>query len=150
MDMLRDLFEETVLDHNRHPRHFMERPEGTNHQAYGFNPLCGDEFWLHLAVDEEGVIREAGFDGVGCAISVATVSLMVEHLPGLTVARAEALFETMRGFLVGDRAELPPGHETLALLAGVRAFPTRIKCATLGWHVLHAALGNAPETVCTE
>ncbi|MBF0311412.1 MAG: SUF system NifU family Fe-S cluster assembly protein [Magnetococcales bacterium] len=147
----RELYEETLLDHNRHPYHYLRVPQGTNHTAYGFNPTCGDEFTLHLRV-EEGVIRESGFEGVGCALSVASASMMAKALEGLTLEEAEALFRRMTAFLHGGEPLPPeqPGLGSLALLGGVFDYPDRIKCANLAWHILHAALQQEQHTVCTE
>lgn len=150
MNVDRELYEEVILDHNRNPFHYMEMPSVTTHKGYGFNPLCGDEFTLLLRV-EEGIIREAGFAGVGCALSVASASLMTEALEGMAVPEAEALVRRMNGFLHGDHPEgeeLPPPG--LTILGGVLEHPDRIKCANLAWHVLRAALRNEDVTVCTE
>lgn len=143
----RELYEEVILDHNRHPFHYMEIPAAANRRGYGFNPLCGDEFTLHLTV-AEGIIRQAGFEGVGCALSVASASLMTEAVEGRTVVAAEALWQRMTAFLHGE----VQGHglDRLEILAGVWEFPSRIKCANLAWHILRAALRQESHTVCTE
>jgi nitrogen fixation NifU-like protein len=139
MNELHDLYQEVIFDHNRNPRH-CGKPDDANRCAKGFNPLCGDRVTLYLKVDEGGVIRDVGFDGSGCAISVASASLMTEHLIGKTEAEAEALFARFHDMLVagGDESELGK----LQALAGVKEFPSRIKCATLAWHALHAALSG--------
>ena len=147
MSDLRDLYEEVILDHNRNPRNFLKKPEGTNRGAYGFNPLCGDEFALHLVV-EDGIIKDVGFEGAGCAISTASASLMTEAIKGKTEEQAYALFDKMHKLLMQENGYTDVGK--LAVLAGVHAYPTRVKCATLAWHTLHAALKNDPDTVCTE
>lgn len=144
---MRALYEEVILDHNRNPRNFQKNPVGSTHHAHGFNPVCGDDFSIHLAV-EDGVIRDIGFEGAGCAISTASASLMTEALKGKTVEQARALFHSMHDFLTREAPAQDVGK--LAVLAGVRDHPERIKCATLAWHTLHAALERAHETVSTE
>lgn len=147
MSIDRDFYEEEILDHNRHPYHYMEIPPGATHKGYGFNPLCGDEFTLHLEIDS-GIIRQAGFEGVGCALSVASASLMTEAAEGLTTDEAERLFQRMNDLFhgIGEGVELGK----LELLAGVREVPHRIKCANLAWHILHASIHSDPVPVCTE
>jgi nitrogen fixation NifU-like protein len=150
MSDLRDLYEEMILDHNRNPRNFQHRPVGECCEGQGFNPLCGDDVSLYLQV-EDGMIRDVGFDGVGCAISMASASLMSEAIKGKSEAEARELFERMRAALTNGG--IPEGDTSLgklAVLAGVREFPMRVKCATLAWHVLKAALDGDHETVCTE
>lgn len=147
MQDLRALYEEVILDHNRRPRNFRRVPEGSNRHARGHNPLCGDQLALELKV-EDGVIKDIGFDGAGCAISTASASLMTESIKGKTIAEAEALFRGVHDLLTknGDAANLGK----LQVLAGVRDYPTRVKCATLPWHTLEAALKDASSTVSTE
>lgn len=147
MDDLRSIYEEMILDHNRRPRNFLKVPEGATHHAHGFNPVCNDEFQVHLRISN-GVIEDVGFDGAGCAISTASASMMTEVIKGKTVEQAHALFHTMHDLLTHDGAV--PDVGKLAVLAGVREYPMRVKCATLGWHVLHAALENRKDTVTTE
>jgi nitrogen fixation NifU-like protein len=150
MNDLRDLYEEMILDHNRNPRSFQHRPLGVCCEGHGFNPLCGDDVSLYLQV-EDGVIRDVGFDGVGCAISMASASLMSEAIKGKSEAEARRLFAQMRAALTNGG--VPAGDTSLgklAVLAGVRAYPMRVKCATLAWHVLKAALDGDKETVCSE
>ncbi len=144
---LRALYEEMILDHNRNPHNLNHIPAGTTHRAHGFNPVCNDEFRVHLKI-EDGIIRDVGFEGAGCAISTASCSLMTEALKGRTVAEAKRLFEGVHTMLTegADGASLGK----LSILAGVRDYPIRVKCATLAWHVLHAALGNRRDTVSTE
>ena len=146
---LRDLYEEVILDHNRSPRNYPLRPAGTNRSAQGHNPLCGDDVALHLTV-EHGVIVEVGFEGSGCAISTASASLMTEAIKGLSEAEARALFDRMHAMLTDDAAPADGTVGKLAVLGGVKDYPMRIKCATLAWHTLQAALGCATETVTTE
>ncbi|PIQ06380.1 MAG: SUF system NifU family Fe-S cluster assembly protein [Nitrospirae bacterium CG18_big_fil_WC_8_21_14_2_50_70_55] len=148
MNDLRALYEDVILDHNRRPRNFQHKPGGANHQASGFNPLCGDEFTVYLQV-ENNIVTDVGFEGVGCAIAVASTSLMTEAIKGKPIAEVEALFQSVHHLLTHKgEAAAPLGK--LAVLAGVHEFPMRIKCATLGWHVMKAAIENQHETVCTE
>ena len=144
---MRAIYEEMILDHNRNPRNFLHNPPGSNHHSYGFNPVCGDEFTVHLTV-ENGVIADVGVEGAGCAISTASASLMTEAVKGKTLKEAEALFSEVRNFLTQEGDDGNVGK--LAVLAGVKDYPMRVKCATLAWHMLHAALENGSETVCTE
>ncbi|MFQ5935829.1 MAG: Fe-S cluster assembly sulfur transfer protein SufU [Acidiferrobacterales bacterium] len=146
MSDLRDLYEEVILDHNRNPRNFLKKPEGTNHQAYGFNPLCGDEFTVYLVV-EDGTVKDVGFEGAGCAISTASASLMTEAVRGKSIEEAQALFQGVRNLLTqqGDVPDLGK----LAVLSGVHAYPSRVKCATLAWHTLQAALENRQDEMVT-
>jgi nitrogen fixation NifU-like protein len=151
MNDLRELYEEVILDHNRNPRNYPKKPEGANHSAHGFNPLCGDEFNIHLKVENDE-IKDIGFEGAGCAISTASASLMTEALKGKHVAEAEALFEKVHELLteekqVGDPTEL---LGKLTVLTGVKEFPMRVKCATLAWHTMQAALNDENATVTTE
>lgn len=148
---LSQLYQEVVIDHNRNPRNFgrMENPDRT---AEGYNPLCGDQLILYLRLAEGGRIDAISFDGSGCAISVASASLMTEYVEGKTVAEAERLFGRFQGMVtdVEHQAEPPAELGKLAVLAGVRAFPSRVKCATLSWHTLRAALHGDGQTVSTE
>jgi nitrogen fixation NifU-like protein len=147
MSDLSDLYQQVILDHNRNPRNF-RRLENANRTAEGNNPLCGDRINVYVDVDGDA-IRDIGFVmpvGAGCAISKASASLMTEAVKGKSVAEAEALFQAVRDMLAGGKAA--PGK--LAAFGGVRAFPSRIKCANLSWHALHAALQNSSEPVTTE
>lgn len=150
MSDLQDLYQEVIFDHNRNPRHH-GKPADTNRCAQGFNPLCGDKVTLYLKVDEKGIIRDVGFDGAGCAISVASASLMTDTLIGKTEQEAEALFKRFHDMLMGD-GDGDPNNDLgkLEALSGVREFPSRIKCATLAWHALHAALKEGGKPVSTE
>jgi nitrogen fixation protein NifU and related proteins len=150
MSELTDLYQEVILDHNKRPRNF-GRPASANRSAEGFNPLCGDHITVHLLV-EGGVIREVAFEGSGCAVSKASASMMTEALKGRTEADAAALFETFRrlvtGCLLPEGGTAPLGK--LAVFSGVSEFPTRVKCATLAWHTLRAALEGRHEAISTE
>jgi len=149
MSDLRDLYQEVILDHNRRPRNFGPLA-GANHSAAGFNPLCGDQLTLHLKV-VDGVIEDVRFEGAGCAISTASASLMTEALKGKSEEEAQALFEGVHALLTtghGTDSAVPLGK--LEVLSGVREFPVRVKCATLAWHTLQAALHDENRPVSTE
>lgn len=147
---LKDLYQQVIVDHNKSPRNFHVMPDATNH-ADGFNPLCGDTFTLYLKLDAANIIRDVSFKGSGCAISTASASLMTEQLKGKTVTEAESLFTRFHHMVTSDLAELAntEGLGKLAALGGVREFPSRIKCATLCWHTLNAALAG-DEVASTE
>jgi nitrogen fixation NifU-like protein len=150
MSDLQDLYQKVILDHDRRPRNFRELPQPAR-RAEGYNPLCGDRLTLYVDLDGD-VIRDVSFVGSGCAISKASASLMTDALKGRTVRDAEALFEKFHDMVTSD-PEAPVTHDVgkLSVLAGVREFPTRIKCASLAWHTLKAALkAGAGETVSTE
>jgi nitrogen fixation protein NifU and related proteins len=147
MNDLRELYQEVIFDHNRKPRNFGPLI-GANRQAQGFNPLCGDRLELYLKV-EGGAIKEVSFVGSGCAISTASASLMTESLKGKTEQEARALFKGFHDLVTGA-GEPPARLGKLAVLAGVREFPARVKCATLAWHTMQAALQNDPQPVSTE
>ncbi|MCS4502638.1 Zinc-dependent sulfurtransferase SufU [wastewater metagenome] len=144
MSELRDLYQEVILDHNKHPRNF-HPVDPHSHEADGYNPLCGDRVHLELQVDDNGVIESIGFQGDGCAISTASASIMTEALKGHTVEEAKALFERFRHLVTEDDAEVDPSMGKVAVLAGVREFPMRVKCATLAWHTFDAAIREAGE-----
>jgi len=143
----RSLYEEVILEHNRHPRHYPENPPGSNHHGHGFNPLCNDEVSLHLKV-EDGVIREVGFEGAGCAVSMASASMLTEAVLGKQVGETRVLFKRVHAMIAGDGPS--DGVGKLKVLAGVKEFPMRVKCATLPWHTLMAALEDRDTTVTTE
>jgi nitrogen fixation NifU-like protein len=154
---LRDLYQDIILDHGRKPRNF-RKPEHPSHIAQGHNPLCGDRVTVYLTLDGDR-IADVAFEGKGCAISTASSSLMTEVLKDKTLAEAEQLFQAFHDTVTGrdETAELPASLEDdldrLMPLSGVKAYPARVKCATLPWHALEAALksgGVAPEPVKTE
>jgi len=149
MPDLRDLYQEVILDHNRRPRNF-GRLIDANRSAEGFNPLCGDQLTLYLKLVND-VIEDVRFEGTGCAISTASASLMTEALKGKTRAQAQALFDGFHALLTTDDCgdDLVPLGK-LEVLSGVREFPMRVKCATLAWHALQAALRNETRLVSTE
>ena len=146
---LRALYQEVIIDHGRRPRNFGPLPEA-NHNATGYNPLCGDKVTLHLKVKDD-VIDDVRFEGAGCAISMASASMMSEALKGHTVADANALFARFHA-LFEEQAPAPDAASLgkLEALTGVREFPSRVKCATLAWHTLTAALADGQQPVSTE
>ena len=147
MSGLRDLYQEVILDHNKRPRNFRALAPSTHH-ADGYNPLCGDKVTVYLNIDD-GIIQDIAFQGSGCAISTASASLMTEALKGKPVVEVEPLFEEFHDVVTGT-AEPSPALGKLAILAGVRDYPARVKCATLAWHTLRAALENQAQPVSTE
>jgi len=150
---LRSLYEEVILDHNRNPRNYPKKPDGCNGTAHGHNPLCGDEVQVHVRL-EDGVIQDIGFEGQGCAISTASASLMTEALKGKTKADAAMLFDAIHNLLTekvsNDSDEAADRLGKLTVLGGVKEFPMRVKCATLAWHTLAAALERNSDPVTTE
>ncbi len=149
MSDLRDLYQEVILDHNKHPRNFGEI-EGADRHADGYNPLCGDRLAVYLNLDGDR-ITDVAFLGSGCAISKASASLMTDAVKGKTVAEARELFARFHA-MITDAAEAaaPAAVGKLAVLAGVRDYPTRVKCASLAWHTLRAACDDRHERVSTE
>ncbi|HUO99771.1 MAG TPA: SUF system NifU family Fe-S cluster assembly protein [Rhizomicrobium sp.] len=140
-DSLRELYQEVILDHSRHPRHFGPLQHAT-HNGEGYNPLCGDRVEVHMVLDGDGRITDIRFEGRGCAISQASASLMTDMVAGRTMKEAEKL---MSGFLHLVKGEDASGlseddHDRLNVMAGVSAFPMRVKCATLAWHTMKSAL----------
>lgn len=149
-DELRELYRELILDHAQNPRHF-GRLSAATHFAEGINPLCGDKLKLYLRLDEHQIIEAASFEGSGCAISMASASLLTDVVIGLSVAEAEAWFAAVTARLAG------PGNEVSGIdlgkihaLDGVRDFPSRIKCATLAWHALDSAVHKHATPASTE
>lgn len=146
---LRQLYQEIILDHGKHPRNFGPL-DPHSHKAMGNNPLCGDQLAVFAQVDGDGRIEGVNFQGRGCAISTASASMMTEILEGKTTADAEALFQAFHHLCTVDDDVSVPEHleedfERLQVLAGVRDFPMRVKCATLGWHTLDSALKGKDE-----
>jgi nitrogen fixation NifU-like protein len=148
---LRELYQEIILDHSRHPRHF-GRLADANRTAEGFNPLCGDKVQIDLIVDGNDRIADVAFDGKGCAISVASASLMAEILKGRTVEEAEQLMGGFLELVKGGSAEglSADDREHLEVMAGVSEFPMRVKCATLAWHAMRSALDGVDSVAKTE
>jgi len=135
---LNDLYQEVILDHNRRPRNFHALADAS-HQAEGYNPLCGDRLTLYLKIDD-GVIREVAFEGSGCAISKASASLMTDAVKGRSTADARALVDRFQRMVTTPPELAVEDLGKLSALAGVREFPVRVKCASLAWHTLKAAM----------
>ena len=150
MSDLRELYQELILDHTKRPRNF-GRLETANCQADGYNPLCGDKVTVFLNVENDDV-NDIRFQGSGCAISTASASLMTESLKGKTVADAKTLFARFHELLTGKSDQLPDLEALgkLAVFSGVKEFPIRVKCATLAWHTMNAALSHQQQPVSTE
>jgi len=148
MSDLSDLYQEVILDHNKRPRNFHTLP-GASHEAEGFNPLCGDRLHLYLRVEDD-VITEVGFQGSGCAISKASASLMTDSVKGRPVAEARALFTRFHTMVTTPPEQAVEDMGKLSALAGVREFPVRVKCASLAWHTLKAALEQSQQPAHTE
>lgn len=147
-DELRDLYRELILDHARKPRHF-GKLENATHTAEGINPLCGDKLHLYLQLEDD-VIKNAAFEGAGCAISVASASLLTDTVIGLTIAEANHWFEQVTRRLTDDSATVDIELGKLQALEGVREFPIRVKCATLAWHALRSAIEQQSTAASTE
>ena len=147
MDLV-DLYRDVIVDHNRRPRNF-GRLEQANHSAEGNNPLCGDTLHVFLEMKDD-IIRDIRFEGAGCAISTASASLMSEAVKGRSRAEVADFFASVHRMLTRHDAEEDPGLGKLAALAGVRDFPMRVKCASLCWHTLNAALADSAAPVSTE
>ena len=147
---LRDLYQEVILEHSKAPRNYREL-EGAQRKAEGYNPLCGDRFTVYLQMDGDS-IQDIGFQGSGCAISKASASMMTQSLKGKTRAQADELFHRFHNVVTGqpptsgDQPELGK----LTVFSGVSEFPARVKCATLAWHTLQAALEGTQDAVSTE
>lgn len=144
---LRELYQEVIFDHNRHPRNFHAMSDASC-LAHGHNPLCGDQLTVYVRV-KDGVVADVSFEGHGCAISTASASLMTEAVVGKPITEAEALFHDFHAMLT-EQAPANRDFGKLEVLSGVREFPSRVKCATLAWHTLHNALTNAVDTAQTE
>jgi nitrogen fixation protein NifU and related proteins len=150
MPDLKDLYQDALLDHYKKPRNH-HKPDHANRQAEGFNPLCGDKICVYLNV-EDGIIRDIGFDGMGCAISIAAASMMTESVKGKTEDEAKKTHDNFLHLLTNR----PESHSQMNVLgnlisfSSVRDYPVRVKCATLSWHTLRAALEGNPETITTE
>ncbi|HEX4007124.1 MAG TPA: SUF system NifU family Fe-S cluster assembly protein [Acidobacteriaceae bacterium] len=147
MAELRDLYQEVILEHSKAPRNYKE-PAHTNHKAEGYNPLCGDRFTVYLEMDGD-TVRDIGFQGAGCAISKASASMMTQSVKGKTKAEAHKIFERFHALVTGhphEEADLGK----LAVFSGVSEFPARVKCASLAWHTLEAALEGKHENISTE
>lgn len=146
---LRELYRELILDHARNPRNFGKLDRAT-HQAEGINPLCGDKLRLYLSLDDNDTVNAAAFEGSGCAISVASASLLTERIPGMTKNEALDFFTAIVSALTNSEIGTEPDLGKLAALQGVREFPARVKCATLSWHTMASALKRDAEPATTE
>lgn len=148
MSDLRELYQDVILEHSKAPRNFRQL-KSANHKAEGYNPLCGDHFTIYIDLEGDS-IRDISFDGSGCAISKASASMMTQSVKGKSKEEAAKLFERFHKLVTGqpngDREDLGK----LAVFAGVSEFPVRVKCATLAWHTLQAALEGKQEKVSTE
>ncbi len=149
MSELSELYQQVILDHNKKPRNF-RKLEAANHTAEGYNPLCGDQLTVYLDL-EGGLVKDVGFEGSGCAISKAAASMMTQAVKGKSKEQAENLFNEFHSMVTGELNEETEENNlgNLKIFAGVREFPVRVKCATLPWHTLHAAL-NQKDQVSTE
>jgi nitrogen fixation NifU-like protein len=146
MSDLRDLYQETILDHGKNPRNF-GKLDGANHEAQGHNPLCGDRLTVFVKT-EEGRISEVTFEGNGCAISMASASMMGEALKGMAVEEADKVFRNFHELVTAETEGTPEEDlGKLVVFSGVREFPVRVKCATLAWHTLRAALEKQVDDV---
>lgn len=148
MDELRELYQEVILDHGKNPRN-LRHPPDANREARGENPMCGDKFTVYLKVNDRGLVEDCAFEGRGCAISTASASMMTELVRGKTQAEAHVLFETFHDLCTKDEEHHhdhgPVDEDTmekLMVLSGVRQFPVRVKCATLAWHAMNAAIAG--------
>jgi nitrogen fixation NifU-like protein len=149
MSELSELYQQVILDHNKKPRNF-RKLESANHSAEGFNPLCGDQLTVYLNLEDDAV-KEISFEGSGCAISKAAASMMTQAVKGKSKQEAEQLFSEFHQMVTGglDEQNTENGLGNLKIFSGVREFPVRVKCASLPWHTMHAALHNQ-ELVSTE
>jgi nitrogen fixation NifU-like protein len=148
MSDLRELYQQVILDHHKRPHNFGKLEHG-NRKAEGFNPLCGDRITLYLDVTQ-GIVRDVRFEGAGCAISTASASMMTDALKGKTETEVQKLFDRFHELVTGKSHEDPATLGKLAVFSGIREYPVRVKCATLAWHTLRAALQQSAETVATE
>lgn len=148
MSDLRELYQETIIDHGRHPRNFGALPEANHHQE-GFNPLCGDKITLHV-IEKNGVVEKLMFEGSGCAISMASASLMTDMLKGKSIQDINEIFTAFHELVTHNDHSVSDKLGKLAVLGGVAEFPARVKCATLAWHTLNAALKNKSGVISTE
>ena len=149
-DHRQELYQQTILEHNRNPRNF-GKLEPATHQAEGYSPLCGDHLFVYLNLDDNGVIETVKFEGSGCAISKASASMMTTALKGKTVAEARTLFEEFHRLVIGElKPDREPNHlGKLSVFSGIWQYPSRVKCASLSWHTLKGALEKT-KSVSTE
>lgn len=149
MSELSELYQQVILDHNKKPRNF-HKLESANRTSEGFNPLCGDHLHVYLQLEDE-LVKDISFEGSGCAISKAAASMMTQSLKGKSIEEAESLFQEFHGMVMGelDEEATPNSLGRLTIFSGVRDFPARVKCASLAWHTMRAAL-RGEETTSTE
>ena len=148
MSELRDLYQEVILDHSKHPRN-RRKPGAFTQKAEGYNPLCGDRITIYLRL-EDGVVRGVSFQGSGCAISKASASMMTAELKGKRESDAGELFDKVHKMLTGDGVDGGQSLGKLTVLSGVSKFPARVKCASLAWHTMNSALKGGSEVASTE
>lgn len=151
MTELRDLYQAVILDHNNNPRNFGKLTSANRH-AEGVNPLCGDQVNVFFSLDDDAWVKEVGFEGRGCAICMASASIMTETVKHLSIVQADQYVTAFCSLAGGEKSEVTEGLDlsTLKVLAGVKAYPARIKCATLAWHTARSALSNGAARVTTE
>ena len=151
MSDLRELYQTTILDHNKKPRNFC-KPDGANREANGWNPLCGDKVTVYLTVDDDDVVQEVGFQGSGCAISTASASMMTQTVKGKTLKEVLEAFDRFHDLVASPSPPVadPEALGKLTVFSGVRDYPMRVKCATLPWHTLRSAVRGEGETAKTE
>ena len=149
MSELSELYQQVILDHNKKPRNF-RKLDTASHSAAGYNPLCGDQLTVYLDLEGD-VVKDVGFEGSGCAISKASASMMTQAVKGKSKEYAETLFKEFHSMVTGelDEESVENSLGNLKIFAGVREFPVRVKCATLPWHTMHAAL-NKQDQISTE
>jgi nitrogen fixation protein NifU and related proteins len=149
MSELSELYQQVILDHNKKPRNF-RKLDTANHSAEGYNPLCGDHLTIYMDLEDD-LVKDVGFEGSGCAISKASASMMTQAIKGKSKDEAETLFKEFHSMVTGDVDEETDDNNlgNLKIFAGVREFPVRVKCATLPWHTMHAAL-NKQDQISTE
>jgi nitrogen fixation NifU-like protein len=148
---LSDLYQQVIIDHTKSPRNF-GKLEPCSHDAEGYNPLCGDQLHVYLQINDGNIIEDVKFEGQGCSISTASASLMTQALKGKAVSEFERLFEAFHEMATADLSEAPDEEALgkLAVLAGVKEFPSRIKCATLCWHTIRSAIEHSDKAAKTE
>ena len=151
MTELRDLYQAVILDHNNNPRNYGKLTSANRH-AEGVNPLCGDQVNVFFSLDDDAWVKEVGFEGRGCAICMASASIMTETVKHLSIEQADQYVTAFCSLAGGEKSEVTEGLDlsTLKVLAGVKAYPARIKCATLAWHTARSALSNGAARVTTE
>ena len=146
-----ELYQQTILEHNRHPRNF-KKLEGATHVAEGYNPLCGDHLWVYAKISPDGTIQEATFEGSGCAISKASASMMTTAMTGKTIEEVKVLFEEFHHLVIGElKPDAQSNHlDKLAVFSGIWQYPSRVKCASLAWHTMLEGLEPTGKQVTTE